>query len=179
MPEILIDDANDPRIAAYVNLREKQLRSRIGRFIVEGEFLVRRLLASSCQVDSVFVAAHQRHRLDPSLEIPVYRASAALIEKIAGFPFHRGMLACGVRPAPSGLSEILMPKQVPAITAICVAVRDAENLGGILRNCAAFGVDLVVLAEHCADPWSRRTCGFRWERHSAEPLLVDRLVRTI
>jgi len=28
--------------------------------------------------------------------------------------------------------------------------------GGILRNCAAFGVDLVVVSNDSADPFSRR-----------------------
>ena len=35
-------------------------------------------------------------------------------------------------------------------------IQDPENLGGILRNCAAFGVDLVVIGENSADPLSRR-----------------------
>ena len=156
MPEISIENVDDPRVAAYVRLRDRQLRLREGRFIVEGQFLVQRLLASSCRVDSVLIADHHRQRLDVAAEIPVYRAPAPLIQQIAGFPFHRGILACGVRPARRDLSELHIPKEVPALAAICVAVRDAENLGGILRNCAAFGVDLVVLAEQCADPWSRR-----------------------
>ncbi len=39
---------------------------------------------------------------------------------------------------------------------VCAAIQDPENLGGILRNCAAFGVDLVVIGENSADPLSRR-----------------------
>lgn len=34
------------------------------------------------------------------------------------------------------------------------AVQDSGNVGAILRNAAAFGVDTAVLGRGCADPWS-------------------------
>jgi len=39
---------------------------------------------------------------------------------------------------------------------VCVDIQDPTNLGGILRNSAAFGADLVLLSRRCADPFSRR-----------------------
>jgi len=37
------------------------------------------------------------------------------------------------------------------------AINDFENLGSIFRNCAAFGVDAVLLDPRCADPLYRRS----------------------
>jgi len=157
MPDIPIDNTDDPRLQAYVNLPERQLRNRDGKFVVEGSFLVQRLLSSSCQVESLLVAEDQRHRIVVEGEIPVYLAPPHLLSQITGFKFHRAMLGCGVRPSNLALPEVLSDTAVPSTAVICSSIHDQENLGGILRNCAAFGVDLVVLAEHCADPWSRRT----------------------
>ncbi len=36
------------------------------------------------------------------------------------------------------------------------AVRDAENLGVILRNCAAFGADFVLIGAGSVGPFARR-----------------------
>ncbi|MFO7902039.1 MAG: RNA methyltransferase [Pirellulaceae bacterium] len=156
MPLIRIDSPEDPRIAPYVDLRDKELRQRRGRFIAEGELVVQRLLESRFPVESLLVAQSQLHRIRVPPAIPVYYAPRTLIENIAGFRFHRGILGCGVR-RPAGDWAALCPgvdKQ--ALVVVCSGVRDPANLGGIIRNCAAFGVDLVLIGNRAADPYSRR-----------------------
>jgi tRNA G18 (ribose-2'-O)-methylase SpoU len=157
MPDIQIHDVTDPRIGAYVDLPQGQRREREGRFIVEGDFLVQRLLSSDCRVDSLLVSADQRDRLHVAEDMTVYVAARSLLPQITGFKFHRAMLGCGIRPPQTSLTEALANTALPSMAVICVAIHDQQNLGGILRNCAAFGVDLVMLADHCADPWARRT----------------------
>jgi tRNA G18 (ribose-2'-O)-methylase SpoU len=157
MPDIRISHIDDPRIAAYVNLPERQSKAREGKFVVEGDFLVQRLLSSGCQVDSLLVSEDQRDRLAAVEDLTVYVAPRSLLPRITGFKFHRAMLGCGIRPQTRHLPETLENKELPSSAVICAAIRDQQNLGGILRNCAAFGVDLIMLAEHCADPWARRT----------------------
>jgi tRNA G18 (ribose-2'-O)-methylase SpoU len=51
-----------------------------------------------------------------------------------------------------------LSSQVPrrATLMVCVGIQDPENLGSILRTSAAFGVSMVLLGPHCADPFSRR-----------------------
>jgi tRNA G18 (ribose-2'-O)-methylase SpoU len=50
----------------------------------------------------------------------------------------------------------MVPQFGPALVVACIDIHDPTNLGGILRNCAAFGVDGVLLSARCADPFSRR-----------------------
>ena len=157
MPDIRIDRIDDPRIRAYVDLPDRHLRAREGKFVVEGDFLVQRLLASNCEVDSLLVAEEQRARIQADDQVTVFVAPRSLLPAITGFKFHRAMLGCGKRPERKDLSEVLTATTLPSTAVICSAIHDQENLGGILRNCAAFGVDLVMLSEQCADPWSRRT----------------------
>ncbi len=156
MPLFRIDSADDPRIAPYVDLRNKQLRTRQGRFIAEGDLVVQRLLESRYEVESLLVAESQLGRLQVAEEIPVYCTSRKVVESIAGFRFHRGILGCGMRAALDDWRTCAQPSRPAATVVVCCGVRDPENLGGILRNCAAFGVDLVILGDHSADPLSRR-----------------------
>ena len=93
---------------------------------------------------------------DVSGEVPVYATLPGLVEQIVGFNFHRGILACGRRQAAATSWDLLADAGRPATLVICANVQDPTNLGSILRNCAAFGVDAVVCNRQCADPFSRR-----------------------
>ncbi len=156
MPRIRIESPQDPRIAPYANLRDRELRARRGRFIAEGELVVRRLLESRYAVESLLVAESQLARIDAPTSVPVYYGASETLEAIAGFPFHRGILGCGIRPAASDWSARVPPPANAAVAVLCSAVRDAENLGVILRNCAAFGVDFVLIGDQSIDPFTRR-----------------------
>lgn len=156
MPLIRIKSPVDPRIAPYVDLCNKRQASRRGRFIAEGELVVRRLLESRFRVESLLMAESQLGRFELPAELPAYYAPLDLIEKIAGFRFHRGILGCGIRADQGHWSTQLPARDEAGTIVVCSAIRDPENLGGVLRNCAAFGVDLVIVGEHSADPFARR-----------------------
>ena len=64
-----------------------------------------RLLESGYQVESLVVAEDQLDRLAIPDHVAVYVTPRKLIESLIGFKFHRGILACGIRPAAGGLVE--------------------------------------------------------------------------
>ncbi len=103
-----IGSIDDPRIAAYRNLRDRTLRGE-GIFVAEGRLLVHRLLNSVFATESVLVAepfAEEFARAVPA-GVPLYLATEEVQREIVGFNFHRGVLAAGLRhPLPS-ISELL------------------------------------------------------------------------
>src|SRR4051812_25965701 len=58
MPTFIpIDDPADPRVSGYLDVRERDLVGRQGRFVAEGEVVLRALLSQSrCEVESLFVS---------------------------------------------------------------------------------------------------------------------------
>jgi len=77
---IAIDDPDDPRIAAYRDIRERDLVGREGLFIAEGEVVLRHLLTSSrFETQSVLLAEKRadpwRRRSGPTRP-SMWRASA-------------------------------------------------------------------------------------------------------
>ena len=92
MPLIKIESPQDPRVAPYMQLHNKQLCVRRGRFIAESELVVERLLQSRFAVESLLVAETQLDRVDAPPSLPIYCAPLKTIEAIAGFHFHRGIL---------------------------------------------------------------------------------------
>lgn len=156
-----IESIDDPRIAAYRNLRDRTLRGE-SLFIAEGEVVTERLLGSEYGVDSLLVAerfADKFQRL-AGQRAAVFVAPESLLAQVVGFNFHRGVLAIGRRPeAFLALSELLArsDRSGPLALAICPEVTKPDNLGLIFRSAGAFGIDGVVLGPRCCDPLSRRT----------------------
>ena len=99
MLRIPIDDLDDPRIAVYRSLKATNQTRDLGQFVVEGERLVERLLDSRFPMVSVLLADRHEDRLTRPIpeEVPAYIVSHAMIDQVVGFPFHRGILACGER----------------------------------------------------------------------------------
>ena len=61
---IVVTDADDPRLADYRALKERHLNEEGGRFVAEGERVVRRLLASRLRVRSLVVTEARLRALD-------------------------------------------------------------------------------------------------------------------
>jgi tRNA G18 (ribose-2'-O)-methylase SpoU len=159
---IAIDDPDDPRIAAYRDVRERDLVGRQGLFIAEGEVVLRVLARQRRHAAvSVLVAAKRAAALaevlggfDPG--VPVFAADQAVMDAVVGFPIHRGILALGRRaPAPSG-GEALDGLGPRAAALALFGIANHDNMGGIFRNAAAFGADLVLIDETCCDPLYRK-----------------------
>src|SRR2546425_868462 len=165
MPRFIpIDDPADPRVAEYMGLKDAELRRRRevpgegapGIFIAEGAIVLRRLLVSPYRVRSVLTTAKRYEPLADlldGLEAPVYLAAQQVLNEVAGFDIHRGVLAAADRrPPPAPASLLAGSRRV----AVLEDLGDHENLGVIFRNAAALGVDAVLLSPSCADPLYRR-----------------------
>jgi len=170
---IPIESADDPRLAVYRDLKSPQAQRRGQRFVVEGELLAERLLASGLGLESVLVEPRLADQWAARLpaDTPLLVVPHALVRDLIGFRFHRGVLACGIRPPQIDLRRLLQAAPDTATWIVCVGVKDPENLGGILRSGAAFGVQAIVLGEECADPFSRRVARTSMGANFRLPLL--------
>jgi tRNA G18 (ribose-2'-O)-methylase SpoU len=159
---IRITDPDDPRAAPYRDVRERDLVGRQGRFIAEGE-VVLRVLANSPRyaAESVLVDERRLAKLAPLLEAlpaatPVFCAGQAVVDAIAGFHLHRGVLAIGRRPPDPGAEALLAGLPDAALVMALFGIANHDNMGGLFRNAAAFGVGAVLLAADACDPLYRK-----------------------
>ena len=159
-----VEDPDDPRLADYRDIRERDLTGRRGLFIAEGEVVLNTLLspASLCRPRSVLMAAHrieQRHQLLTHVPegVPVYAASQAVLDRVAGFALHRGMLAVGDKPPEVDLDALLAGLPARAVVLAASGVGNHDNMGGLFRNAAAFGAAAVLRDDRCCDPFYRKS----------------------
>jgi tRNA G18 (ribose-2'-O)-methylase SpoU len=161
MNVIPIADPADPRVEPYLRVRERDLVGRAGGFIAEGEVVLRVLFgaASRARASSVVAAENRVARLEalrPPADLPIFVASQRVMDAVAGFPIHRGLLAHGLRPRDAGLAALLDPLPPRAIVLALHGVGNHDNMGGLFRNAAAFGADAVILGAGCCDPLYRK-----------------------
>jgi tRNA G18 (ribose-2'-O)-methylase SpoU len=157
-----IDDPDDPRIAAYRSVRERDLVGREGLFVAEGE-VVLRVLARSLLFEPVSVLLADKRvaglaEITDTLpaDIPVYAAGQAVMDAIVGFHIHRGILAVGRRRAAPSAAELLANLPARATVLVLCGIGNHDNMGGLFRNAAAFGADAVLLDADCCDPLYRK-----------------------
>jgi len=156
-----IHDVDDPRLEPYRNVRERDLVGRDGLFVVEGRVVLEKFVAAHPErLVSVMVASHRVQSLTGLLDgLPagtlVYAADQAAMDQVVGFPIHRGILALGCRPEIDA-ENLLKGLPAHALIVGLIGISNHDNMGGILRNAAAFGVDAVLLDESCCDPLYRK-----------------------
>lgn len=160
---IAIADPDDPRLAAYRDVRERDLVGRQGRFIVEGEVTLRLLFSRDVRfaAESVLLAPERWEGLSDLFADrvdgpPVYLAGKAVMSAVAGFPIHRGVLAVGLRGAAPAPEALIPPAPAPALVVGLVGLTNHDNVGGLFRNAAAFGADAVWLDAETCDPLYRK-----------------------
>src|SRR6266446_201180 len=131
-----------PELQPYRTMRRQLEHREQGIFVAEGEKVVRRLLESTFIVVSVLLPQKWLRELEPLLQvrpetIRVFVAEKDLLETLTGFSMYQGLLAVGKIPPLLSLEEILARGSKPRLLAAANGLSSAENLGALVRNCAA------------------------------------------
>jgi tRNA G18 (ribose-2'-O)-methylase SpoU len=161
---ITIESADDPRIAEFRSVRERDLTGREGRFIAEGTVVLRMLAEAHAagkgfSAEKILLLRNRAEGVADILarfpqEVPVYVAEAEVLDGIVGFHLHRGVLALGRREA--GGESVLdgLPEQ--ALVLVGCGISNHDNVGSMFRNAAAFRADAILLDETSCDPLYRK-----------------------
>ena len=151
----------------YRTLRRPVEHMEQGIFVAEGEKVVRRLLASDLSVVSMLMTQewyegilslfHQSiNPFSDKQQVQVFIADKNLLEKIVGYNLHQGIMAVAKLPSERSLDETIASIAGPYVRVALDGLVNAENVGVIMRNCAAFGVHAVIVGETSSSPYLRR-----------------------
>ena len=161
-PIINVDSLDEPRVALYRNLKDREL-DRSGKFfIAEGEYIVRRLLESDFPVESVLLVDRRVEEIAPLVPetIPVYATSNEQMQRILGMKFHSGVIACGRRKPRAESDEVLPdPGSAPKNMLLVVLpdISNVENLGLADPIVRRLRRDALMLGPQCHDPFWRQS----------------------
>lgn len=163
MPQFrVVTDPDDPAAAPFRSIKERDLVGREGLFIAEGETVLRAFVRDAPErVVSLLIDPKRREKLDDVFaglpeDAPVHLADQAVLDAIAGFHLHRGVLAVGRKPDPVAAGDLLASLPARAMVLVLCGIANHDNIGGIYRNAAAFGADAIILDADCCDPLYRK-----------------------
>ena len=157
-----ISSFDPPELAPYRTLRRSAEHAAQGIFVAEGDKVVQRLLESPFLVESVVLPEARLPEFQPLLakrseDVAVYLADKKFLESLVGFQMFQGVLAVGRIPVKPTFDDLLKQNQPPRLFAAVDGLTNAENIGLLVRNCVAFGVQALIVGETCSSPWLRRS----------------------
>jgi tRNA G18 (ribose-2'-O)-methylase SpoU len=157
---IAIDSLDDSRVADYRLIPTPALLAAAGLFVAEGRLTLERLIEQPrFRIRSVLLTPTARTALDPVLSgldaaIPVYIVSRTAMSTLVGFEMHRGCLALAERPGPMHAVDLDLSRARRVL--VLEGISNPDNVGGLFRSAAAFGVTAVLLGRDCGDPLYRK-----------------------
>lgn len=168
MPDV-ISGLQNPRVRQALNLQKNARARRAERkMVLEGVRLIRDALERGNVPEFVLYDLQTadydlvaRLQATPTALLP---ASAEVIKHISETQQPQGMVAVFPLPLPP------VPKQ-PAQILILDALREPGNMGTILRTAAASGVQVVLLASECVDPYNPKVLRSGMGAHFRLPVI--------
>jgi tRNA G18 (ribose-2'-O)-methylase SpoU len=174
-----------PELELYRTLRRLDEHERAGVLVATNAKVVQRLLASRFTVVSALLSPEWFAKLEPKLrarpeEIRVYIAKKALLETITGYQMHQCALAVGRIPPQANFETLLETSPRPLLLTAVEGIASAENLGAVVRSCAAFGAHFLIVGETCGSPFQRRAVSGSMGSIFEQPVAqVGNLVETL
>ena len=181
-----VQDLDAPELALYRTLKRVEEHERAGVLVAANVKVIQRLLASRYTVVSALLTPEWLEKLEPQLrgrletDLPVYLAGQKLLETITGYRMHQGALAVAKIPPLADLETLLKHSPRPLLLAAVEGIASAENLGAVIRSCAAFGAHCLIVGETCGSPFQRRAVAGSMGAIFEQPLVrVENLVATL
>ena len=146
----------------YCTMRRTMEHRAQGIFVAEGEKVVRRLIESDLQIVSILLTQDWFDRYSNLLfgrhvEQDIFVAEKTLLEQIVGYGLHQGIMAIGRVPEAMDIFKFSSECSIPRFFVAVDGIANSENMGVIVRNCAAFGVQILISGETSCDPYLRRS----------------------
>ncbi len=167
----MIYSRQNPQVLLACGLADKKKRRRSGLFRFDGIKLLEEALRAGTEVISVFVRfpmseaaeglirkALEEHLLTEEKILPV---SESVFEKLSEERAPEGILT--VARFMDDLHQRAEREELAGLSfegeklLIAESLRDAGNLGTVIRSCAALGIHRLILTEDCAELYNPKT----------------------
>ncbi len=133
-----------------------------GLFIAEGPKVTRKVLDSMYKIAFALMTPEYFTRLRPDFErrrdtTDIYLAPKSEMERVVGYPLHQGIMMAVRIPESRTIATAAVGWKQRAIVVALDSIADAENMGAIIRNAAAFGAAAILVDDQSCNPYLRRS----------------------
>lgn len=162
---IYISSRSNQYVIKVHSLSEKKYRDSERLFCADGFKLFLEACACGVEFDSVIIREAEAEKYMPEVEarcpdVRVYLLSDGAFSKISDEKAPQGIISVikyidSVRKCATINEALDFTGAIPALA--LESLRDPGNLGTVIRTAAAFGTELLILSDDCADVYNPRT----------------------
>ena len=146
-----ITDINDTRVKEFISLKQSVLDKEY--VVVESKNVFKKLFDNNIKIYKVFVTSENIDFINENcgaIDFPIFTANNELMKEIVGHKIHQGMMAVIKKP------EFITFEQIKGNIVVLNGLTSPENVGSIVRSCAAFNIDTIIIDEKTCSPFIRR-----------------------
>lgn len=171
---IEITSLTNETVKETVKLQQKKYREQTGLFLIEGFKPVEEAVLYGVQIQKVFCANPEKLDIKFSSNVEIIKTNEPVLKKISTTDTPPSVVAIGVQKQNSN-SWLKSAKKIVLLESI----KDAGNLGTILRSASAFGIDGVILFGDTVDLYNpkcvRASVGNLWKNNILLVKNIDEL----
>lgn len=148
---IKITDIKDSQVSEFISLKQSLLDEKY--VVVESKNVFRKLFNKNIKIHKVFSTEENIEFINEhceNIDFPIYTASNEIMKKIVGHKIHQGIMAVIDRP------NFISFEEICGNVVVLNGLTSPENVGSIVRSCAAFKIDTIIIDEKTCSPFIRR-----------------------
>ncbi|HBH12722.1 MAG: 23S rRNA methyltransferase [Clostridiales bacterium 38_11] len=133
-------------------LLTKKGRDQLGKFLAEGETLVKEYLAFSDCIEYILISENAAHNIGDMAPYNHYLVKESVFNTISSTRNSQGIVAI-VRKKTYNMAEITQN----SLLFFADSIQDPGNMGTIIRSCDAFGAKSLIYNKGCVDIYNPKT----------------------
>lgn len=146
-----IKNINNKQILEFVSLRQSSVDEKY--VVVESKNILKKLFKENIKIHKLFVTPESMEFINKycnNIDFPIYTANSELMKEIVGHKIHQGMMALIDKP------EFISFDEISGNVVVLNGLTSPENVGSIVRSCAAFKIKTLIIDEKTCSPFLRR-----------------------
>jgi len=146
-----IKNIDDIRIKEFVSLRKSNVDEE--QVVVESKNVFKKLFENGIKIHKIFITPEHLDFIKEhckNIDFPIYTSTTELMKEIVGYKIHQGMIALIDKPKYISFDEI------QGNVFVLNSLTSPENVGSIVRSCAAFNIKTLIVDEKTCSPFIRR-----------------------
>lgn len=161
-----INSKSNPLVVRLGKLKDKKHRKEEGLFRFDGKKLFREAIQSGVELEFVVVSERSAKRNTELVADELYGTTAyprlvilsdAAFDKLTDEKASEGIICVAKYPKELHTAEDTVLSEKPLRILMLESIRDAGNLGTIIRCARAFAIDRIIMSSDCADLYNSKT----------------------
>jgi len=137
-----IQNIDDIRIKEFVSLRKSNVDEK--QVVVESKNVFKKLFENDIKIHKIFITPEHLDFIKEhceNIDFPIYTSTTEIMKEIVGYKIHQGMIALIDKP------KYISFEEIQGDVFVLNSLTSPENVGSIVRSCAAFNIKTLVIDE--------------------------------